>query len=127
MYDFNNRPSGGKYLVPRKNEDEDCLSSVNMQEKIFEYKPYQDVLAKLVKRFTNKTVGDKLREDAVVFFYDMFTRNFEDVSPRELEEVQNEFLYLLAKAFPDEVQIAHEKILEENRRNNILLYKRRGK
>ncbi len=119
-YDFEHRPSGGKYLVPRKNGE--CISCVDMQAKILEYMPYQDVLAKLVKRFTNKTVMENLRFDVISLFYDIANNNFEDVSKEEIQEVKEGLLPLIS-AFPVEASIA-KKIISGNIGNeNVLAYK----
>lgn len=113
-YDFDNRPSGAKNVVPSKNG---CYSYEDPNKLIMEpWMNYQKVLTRLVKRLTGYTVDEKLSMDVENLFKDIKENRFKNVSKTELEEMK-EFIPLLAQVYDIElnkVMNTHPKILRLN-------------
>lgn len=106
-YDYENRPSGGKNLIP--SDKGFCTPNQNPIEKMKEWESYQKQLSKIVKIFTGKTVDDKLKEDVENLFYDIKNNNIEGVSKIELEDIKR-LIPLLVRCYPE---IAH-KVVNDN-------------
>ena len=102
-YSVNDRPSGGINLIP--SSDGPCRPEINPFEIVKEWSSYQKQLRKLVKRFTGKSVEEKLREDAYQLFLDVAKGDFKDISPIEVEDVKG-MIPLLARCYPDEIKRA---------------------
>lgn len=66
-FDFNHRPSGGKYLIPKKNKE--CYY---LKEVFPSWLPYQNLLRQLVIKYTGLTPEEKLRERIEDIFYNFF-------------------------------------------------------
>lgn len=115
LYDLDNRPSGGATLIPGLNMA--CHSDVNRLEELNKWLPYQNVLGKIVKRYTGKSIDSKLREDVENLFYDILCHNFNGVLDIELYDVLN-MLPLLEEVYPSELRNA------KKRYNNIMTLKR---
>lgn len=112
-YSYEERPSGGKNLVPVENGR--CHPNINPMDKILEWEPYQKQLTRIVKRYTGKTVDQKLREDVTNLFYDLRVGNIKGVSPIELEDIKG-MLPLLARCYPEEAkkaQLIRNKVNEK--------------
>lgn len=105
-YDLETRPSGGGALIPQK--DRMCRSSADKIEELEKYLPYQNLLARIVKRHTGKSVYAKLSEDVEELFYKLFTEDFEGVMPEEEEEIKS-MVPMLAECFPNELLKAEER------------------
>lgn len=125
IYDFKDRPSGGKHLVPMVDENGllCCHSDVDMVEKILEYSPYQNVLSKLVKRFTGRTVDKQLSLDVIIVLYNLMAKKFDGVMEEEIEDLKKCCRELI-QAFPKEAFIA-EEIFEQENKDNILIYNKK--
>ncbi len=102
-YSVNDRPSGGINLIP--SSDGPCRPDINPFDIVREWGSYQKQLRKLVKRFTGKSVEEKLREDAYQLFLDVAKGDFRDISPIEVEDVKG-MIPLLARCYPDEIKRA---------------------
>ena len=100
-YDYDHRPFGGRNLVPRRRSEGPCRPDVNPLDKIMEWEPYQKQLRKIVKRFSGKSVEEKIREDVEQLFYDTLAHNFKGVHKREMEDLEG-FIPLLVRAYPEE-------------------------
>ena len=85
-YSVNDRPSGGINLVP--NDKGPCRPAINPFEIVIDWSSYLKQLRKLVKRFTGKSVEEKLREDAYQFFLDVAKGDLKDISPIEVDDVK---------------------------------------
>lgn len=112
-YSYEDRLSGGKNLVPVENGR--CHPNINPMDKILEWEPYQKQLTRIVKRYTGKTVDQKLREDVTNLFYDVRVGNIKGVSPIELEDIKG-MLPLLARCYPEEAkkaQLIRNKVNEK--------------
>lgn len=62
--------------------------------------PYQNLLSKLVKRYTGKSVEVVIREDVEEVFFDILTQNFEGVSEAEIHDITSGISKLI-KIYPD--------------------------
>ena len=100
-YDFENRPTGGKSLLPLGNEM--CYSTLDQREFVKLWDSYQSTLRKVVKRITGKTVDEKLREDIKQVLSDIKDENYKGISKRELMDMQLTLPYI-AEAFPKETR-----------------------
>ena len=104
-YDFKDRPSGGINLIPADN-GKGCYHEKDPLEFIKMWQPQQQVLRKLVKRISGKSVEAQLAEDAYHLFQNIFARNFDGVAPEEIKEILRG-LNALSLAFPLEYQKAN--------------------
>lgn len=98
-YDINTRPSGGSALIPCINEP--CYSKIDRLEELKKWKPYQKVLEKIVKRRTNMSVTQKIKQDVENLIYNILTENFKDSARAELEDIAG-MIPLLKECFPNE-------------------------
>lgn len=106
QYDFEHRPSGGINLIPGENGT--CYRETDPMEFIMMWQPQQNVLRKLVKRLTGKSVEAQLKEDAYNLFKDILARKFDGVSEIEITEVLSG-LHELSLAFPTEYHKAYNE------------------
>lgn len=109
-YTYQERPSGGKNLIPSPNYD--CRHNINQRELLKEWERYQKVLSRLVKRISGMSVDQRLRLDVENLLLDLFNQNFENVSAIEIQEICGMVPHL-TKAFPEESLRAKQKY-EEN-------------
>ena len=120
-YTFNERPSGGKFFVPKENGK--CYPLMNQKEKILEWKAHQKILHRLVKRITGKTVDENLREDVFNVLYKVLCNDFHNVSQSEIEDLCS-LIPWLKKAYPEEARRAAQ--LYDKSYYNILKLKPRN-
>lgn len=73
--------------------------------------PYQNLLAKIVKRYTGKTVDMVLKSDIEEVFYEVLSENFDGVDKLEIADIL-ECLPDLVECYPEEY------IKAKNRKNN---------
>ncbi len=106
-YSVEDRPSGGINLIPKTNGP--CRPEIDPFEIVKEWDMYQRPLGRLIKRITGMSVDKRLRNDVVNLFVDVLNKNYEGVSPIELEDV-SEMLPILYQAFPEEYEKAKEKV-----------------
>lgn len=97
-YTYEERPSGGKNLIPSSSG---CYPAISQLEIVQGWESYQKVLSKLVKRITGNTVEEQLRIDVEKVFYDILTYNFEGVMEVEIRDITS-IMPSLAEAFPQE-------------------------
>ena len=98
-YKKEERPSGGLNLIP--SSDGLCFPYQDPLEIVQSWEPYQNTLIRLVKRFTGNNVYSQIKDDAVVFFYDIINNNFKDVSTTEIRDVLQS-LNLYKQAYSEE-------------------------
>lgn len=84
LYSLEKRPSGGVNLIPDENG---CYQLVNQKEAILKWGPYQNLLSKIVKRLTGKTVLEVFENDIENMLYEFINKKFEKFSETEIEEV----------------------------------------
>lgn len=100
-YDYENRPSGAKNVIPSL---EGCKPFEDPVKLIIEpWGSYQKVLTRLVKRMTGYSVEQKLSMDVEKLFTDIKDRNFKNVSKAELVEML-EFIPFLAEVYDEELK-----------------------
>lgn len=116
-FDIEKRPSGGSTLIPAKNRM--CYTEVDRVKELEKWKPYQNVLERLVKRHTGMSLNKKMSEDAENLFYDVLKRNFTGVAKEELDDVRG-MLPLLLEVYPEE----YLKAKKRANVNNVLLVKK---
>jgi len=109
-YDLEKRPSGGSSLIP--NKDGLCYSKVDRLKELKKWEPYQKILSKLVKKYTNKTVEEKLKEDVETLIYNVLTENYQDSLQVELQDIAR-MIPLLQECFPQNCEKAIQKYQKE--------------
>lgn len=96
-YTFENRPSGGKNLIPKENNE--CYPKENQLEKIKEWLPYQKILSRLVKRITKMSVREVIERDIIELVYNYMKGNIDGVSEAEIEDIKV-LIYQLKNVVP---------------------------
>lgn len=104
------RPSGGVNLIPKSGLK--CYPLQDPEEIVDTWRPYQNILARLVKRLSGDSVYERLRKDIQLLFLTMLKKDFEDVSMMERIEVQA-FYEILQKAYPDLFKNAQQEYLNQ--------------
>ena len=109
-YDLEHRPTGGASLIPKKNilGTYQCRPSVDSVEEVKKWIPHQNLLGRIVKRYTGKSVNEVFREDVERVFYEVIAEQFEGVSKIEIYDIR-QTLPQLVKCFPNEFNNAREK------------------
>ncbi|MCI6265223.1 MAG: hypothetical protein MR598_00060 [Erysipelotrichaceae bacterium] len=120
-YDIEKRPSGGVALIAQSKKN--CYSEIDRLTELKKWEPYQKVLERLVKRYTKMSVIEKIKEDVENLIYNIYTKNFEEVFPEEIEDVYK-MLPLLAECFPEEFEKAKSKYQKLNPHNSVKLKKK---
>lgn len=113
QFDYEHRPMGGKNLVPvegmRCYPREDAINIVKGWER------YQNILEKIVKRLTGKSVDEKLREDIENLFFDLLCNHVEGVAKSELSDIKR-MLPLLVQIYFQEYQKAKKRFQQSPER-----------
>lgn len=104
-YDIENRPAGGVNLIPSK---ERCTPLLNPMDELNKWTPYQNMLSKIVTRYTGKSVMEVLREDVSTVFCQVLTKDFDGVDEREVAEITS-CIQELSLCYPKEYEQAKEK------------------
>lgn len=106
-YSLEERPSGGKNLIP----GHPCKPYLNPLEEMQKWKPYQSLLSKIVKRYTGKSVNEVLIDDVEKVCYDILTNQVDGVSPLELIDMK-ETLEQILPYFPESLNKAKKRAQE---------------
>lgn len=117
MYDYKQRPEGGKNLIPRKDIDSMCMSDRDPKDIVMSWKPYQKTLKRIVLQYTGMNLDKRIRLDVENLFYDFLSENYDGVSELERDELKN-FVMLLAGTFPEELKRANQRY--SNRYSRVL-------
>lgn len=120
-YTYENRPSGGKNLVPVP--DGRCYPKVPLEELAWKWEPYQKMLARLVKRISGYSVDDKIKLDIVKMFIDVIVGNYQDVSEIEKEECAP-LLINLRELYPELYRIANEIVRDKEKESAYVKIKK---
>jgi len=115
-YTLDKRPKGGVNLIPVK--DGPCQPFINPLDIVLEWKNYQKVLHRLVKRITGKSVNEKMSEDVYKLFCDIRDKKTEGVMEAELYDI-NGMLPMLKDAYP----VEHNKAASMSNIANVPLVK----
>lgn len=107
-YNLEERPGGGVNLIPGEKE---CTNVVSFLDELKKWHPYQGLLAKLVKRYTGKSVDAVLRENVEEVFYEVLCEKFDGVDRLEVADILSGLPHLV-ECFPDEY------VRAKNRKNN---------
>lgn len=98
---YEERPAGARNLVPQQGYEEgNCYPEVDPMDIGNTWLPYQKVLSKIVRKYTGKSVDDKIKEDIENLFEDILQQNFEYVSEQEKIELRS-FSLDLARIYPE--------------------------
>ena len=91
-------------------EDHACYPAVSPFEIMETWVPYQDVLRKLVKAITGKSVEKNLEADAEELFVRVLLKDFKGVSPLELKDIAGMLPHLYS-AYPESYEKARARVL----------------
>lgn len=126
LFDALNRPSGGLNLIPGKGNkivgselqigDILCYPEISPFEIVHTWKNYQNILFKLVKKITGKSVYEQIKIDVENLFCDIMCGNVDGVMKQELYDIKS-MLPLLKEAYP----LEYEKAYKCYNKNNILV------
>ena len=105
-YSYDERPTGGKNLVPVSGGR--CYPNEDPYELMESWRPYQNSLRKVVKRYTGKSVESRAKEDVENLFYRVLCKDFAGVAPLEMADLCG-FVPMLMEVYPDEVNKAKIK------------------
>lgn len=117
-YDYENRPTGGKNLVPAPNCE--CQPLIDIDVLLKDWENYQKVLSRLVKRFSGMSVDQRLRldvEDYLIKFLCSDDQSIDNISVRDIEDMVLLAPHLM-DVFPEETIRANK--VYEKQRNNVL-------
>ena len=117
-FDFENRPSGGKHLVPSSLGKDYCHSNVDLLKEVLKWRSYQNVLRGLVEKFTGMDVFSKLKEDVENLFYDYLTDNNKDVAIEEKKDILG-MLPLLKEVYPESYESALERYNQKKEQEDL--------
>ena len=84
-YSLENRPSGGVNLIPMENGG--CRPNVDPISEIKKWEPYQNLLAKMVRKYSKMSVDQKLSKDVEDTFVSILNEDFEGVAEAELLDI----------------------------------------
>lgn len=115
FYSLEDRPGGGANLIP---DAEMCKPLLDPVEEMLKWKPYQNLLAKLVKRFTGKSVDVVLRENVEETLYEILTEQFDGVSKIEIADIIG-CINELAECFKEECDRARKRAKESKQLKKI--------
>ena len=107
-YPYEKRPAGGVNLTPVRRKDGYCYPKEDPFTIAETWRPYQNALRKIVKRYTGMSVENKIRQDVEMLFEDIYAEKFDGVSRDEKEDLLN-FVATLGEAYPDELSKARKK------------------
>ena len=107
-HDYEHRPFGGKNLKPVRECEGPCTPVVEPMTILKGWMPYQQQLSKIVKRYTGKSVNDKISADVEELFYRVLIKDYEGVSEMEIYDLKG-FVLLLMRAYPDEYKRALDR------------------
>lgn len=100
-YPLSDRPGGGVNLIPDENK---CYPLKDQVGEILKWQEYQGLLRKMVKRYTGKSVEEKLKEDIRVVFEQFKAKDFDGISSLEIED--------MASCLPD-LALAYQDCFDE--------------
>lgn len=108
-YDLEHRPSGGANLKPIGLDSDSgiplCRGDENPYVVMSYWAKYQNVLRKAVKRISGMTVEQCFMRDLEQVLVDIFTENFDGVSPLEIADISS-LLPILVTIYPETYQKA---------------------
>lgn len=105
-YSYEERPSGGKNLIPVSNGI--CYPSIPPTDILDSWSSYQKTLSKLVKRITGNTVDQQFSIDVEKLFIDVLNENFEGVTELELMDIKGLLPHLI-EIYPEQYKNATNK------------------
>lgn len=113
-YDLEHRPSGGVNLIPKRNilGRFTCYQLNNQYREIIKWAPYQNLLGKIVKRYTGKSVNKVISEDVERVMFEVLTGKFDGISKREIEDIKSG-LPTLISCYKEEFTAAKKKAITE--------------
>lgn len=105
-YSKEDRPGGGLNLIPKKTGL--CEPYKNPIEELKKWEPYQGLLGKIVKRYTDHGVNEKLKQDVEDTFYMILTKQFDGIADEEIKDILGGIAEL-TECFPSQYQNALNK------------------
>ena len=111
-YDYDNRPEGGRNLIPCKNLGGKCFPLNNPVDIVKTWEPYQKILRRIVKEYTGMDLKTRISFDVENLFYDVLSDNYQDVSIIERRELKS-FVVMLSQIFPGELHNANARYKKE--------------
>lgn len=110
------RPKGGVNLIPDSIE---CYPLEDPFKIVDEWKKYQHILAKAVRKLTGKSVNEKLSEDIENLVYDVQMQHFDHVAVRERIEILS-LIKELVRVCPEECS----RGLQRAKKDKLVITKR---
>lgn len=104
-YNWTERPSGGKSLIP---SEAGCYSNIDRIEELNKWKPYQKLLHRIVKRRCGRSVYAELAINVENVLNDIVNGNLDGVSKIEIVDIKS-MLPMLAEIYPNEFKNALNK------------------
>lgn len=111
-FNFKDRPSGGKHLIPMPNLE--CYEDFRIKDVEEKWYAYNKILSRLVRRYTGLSVNDEYRREVIEYLYNWATLPFKEISSQrydEFQKISNMFVLM----FPEETRVAEEKIKCSNK------------
>lgn len=101
-FDFDNRPSGGKHLIPVK-DMKSCYEDFVELEIEKQWAQYNNVLSRIVRRITGRSVMEEYKKEVLEYLYSWCSLSQGEILRNGYEEMQ-EVTNLLVHLFPDEAK-----------------------
>lgn len=118
-FDFKNRPSGGKHLIPTK-DMKSCYEDFNVLAIERKWYTYNKILSRLVKRYTGNSVMDEYRKQVLSYLCSWCSLSEGEILRNGYEEMQ-EVTNLLITLFPNEAnEVIKSFNLSENGNSRTL-------
>lgn len=115
-YDIENRPYGGAVLKP--NYPGICNSHEAQDIVCNSWLPYQNILRKIVKKYTGKTVEEQIKTDVENLYYKLFTNDFNEFDSETSIFMYKDMIRDFLQVFPEEIIKAKKRA--EGKENPVL-------
>lgn len=105
-YTLKDRPSGGSCIIPSENYPA-CPTTLNKQELLSSWIPYQEVLTQIVKKITGMSVEDRIKNDVKQLIIKYLSKEYDTIHPSTVKETL-QLITNISKAYPKETKQAAE-------------------
>lgn len=105
-YTLKERPSGGASIIPSENYPA-CPTTLNKQELLTSWIPYQETLTQIVKKLTGMSVEDRIRMDVRQLVIKYLSKDYDTIHPSTVKDTL-QLITNISKAYPKETKQAAE-------------------